>query len=348
MKTVKEIYDNKLYRDGLETVIPYMEAKGKTFLVTGASGLIGSCMVDALLLANDLFGYQNKVYALGRSKEKLQNRFSKRDDLVFLAQDVAAPFDEGLGFDFIIHAASNADPHSYAVYPVETILTNVAGAKNILEYCAKHKETRMLFTSTFEVYGKTEGAVYYSEDDHGVINYNEIRSGYPESKRVCELMVRSYHSEYGVDAVIGRLCSIYGPCMNPGDNKAHAQFLNKGIQKESIVLKSPGLQKRTYCYVIDAVSGLMCLLFRGVSGEAYNVANKESEVTIKDVANEVAKICGVEVIFDLPSEEEQRGFSKPQDIVLKTDKLEALGWEAKYSLNRGFSDTVNILQKREK
>lgn len=334
----------RIYREALERVIPEIPIKDSRILVTGASGLIGSCLIDLLMLANS-YGRNFIVYALGRNKVKLKKRFSAFEgsgSLHFIEQDIQAPLDSSMQFDYIVHGASNADPRNYALYPAETMLVSVVGAKNILNYCKEHLSTRAIMLSTFEVYGNADKNIY-QEEDAGVINQNMIRSCYPESKRCVELLARCYVEEYGVNAVIGRLCSIYGPTMLKDDSKAHAQFIRNALRGEDIVLKSKGEQLRTYCYVIDAVMGVLCVLGKGIVGEAYNISNEKSIVTIAEVAKIVAEIAGTKVVFDIPDEIEKKGFSKPQNCVLDNHKLLSLKWKGVYDIKTGLKECIEIL-----
>ncbi len=337
---------NIIYRTSIEKAIPLISIKDGNVLVTGASGLIGSCIVDLLLLSNE-HGRKFCVYAMGRSLDKLKKRFAAFDQsesLHFIEQDVCTPFSEDISFDYIVHGASNADPKSYALYPVKTMLTIINGTQNVLEYCKKHCETKALILSTFEVYGNTEKDVY-KESDYGVVDLNQLRSCYPESKRCAELMTRCYETEYGINVVIGRLCSIYGPTMTKNDSKAHAQFIKNALMGEDIVLKSKGEPIRTYCYVIDAVTGLLCVLDKGQKGEAYNISNDKSIASIAEVAQTVATIAGKQVIFRLPDDIEKKGFSKPQNCILDNSKLINLGWRGNYTLEKGLNDTIEILKE---
>ena len=335
---------NPIYRKALEQAASQVAVQDGSILVTGASGLIGSCIVDLLMLLNEK-GHHYEVYALGRNESKLRNRFKAFEDsehLHFIAQDITLPLDTNLSFDYIIHAASHADPRNYALHPAETMLINVEGAKNVLDYCKAHKSTRVELLSTFEVYGNAHKDVY-SEDDFGVLDINKVRSCYPESKRCMEIMGRSYIDEYGVNAVIGRLCSIYGPTMAADDSKAHAQFIRNGLKGEDIVLKSKGEQRRTYCYVIDAVTGILCILAKGKVGEAYNIANENAVVSIAEVAQTVADHVGTKVIMEIPSEMEKKGYSAPQNCILDNSKLKELGWNGNYDIQKGISETIAIL-----
>ena len=340
------ILKSGVYEASVAQLAKSIEIKNCSVLVTGATGLIGSCILDALVYANRAFNQNNKIYALGRSAEKFKSKFGGEtaEAVSFLEQDVTTPIDRGLKLDYILHLASNADPQSYALYPAETIITNVYGAKNILDYCKENKGCKALLASTFEVYGKHESDEY-AEADFGRLDHNSIRSGYPESKRVAELLAKSYQSEYGVNCVIARLASIYGPTMLKNDSKAHAQFIRSGVNGEDIVLKSEGKQRRTYCYVMDAASGIFTVLLKGAAGEAYNVANPDSVVTISEFAHIVAKVCGTKVTEQAPRVQEQSGYSKPQSCILSAQRLEELGWRGSYSIYDGIKQTVDSLMQ---
>lgn len=331
-----------MYEDSIKEVARKLEIKNVSILITGATGLIGSCIIDILITANKNFDANIKIYALARSKDRIMKRF--RTEVVPIVQNIIEPLDNKIEYDYIIHGASNANPRTYALEPVETILTNIIGNRNVLDYCVKHLNTRMILTSTFEVYGEVRGCNIYTEDMSGVINQMVLRNGYPESKRCCELLTRSYVNEYGVNAVIARLPSVYGPTMLKTDSKAHAQFIMNALKGENIVLKSKGESKRTYCYVIDVASALFCILCAGQNGDIYNISNEKSVASIAEVAKTCAKIAGTKVVFDLPDEVEAKGFSQPNNCILNNSKLRDLGWEGKYSLKDGLVETLECLR----
>ena len=344
------LINNKLYEKSLTYLTNDLTITKGTFLITGASGLIGSCLIDSLMFSNKHKGTKFKVYAISRNKERVMKRFAYVDDLnqlEIIEQDICTPISLSIGVDYVIHAASNADPRTYSLQPAETLLINIEGTKNVLEYCRNHVGTRILLTSTFEVYGCLNGKDEYSEDTNGITNINQIRSCYPESKRCAEILLRCYRDEYNVDGVIARLCSVYGPTMLAGDSKAHSQFLKNGLNGENIILKSAGSQRRTYAYVIDVISGIFKVLLRGKSGEAYNIANENSIATIAEVAKTVAVVAGTKVVFSNPDEVEKIGFSNPQNCILKNDKLKRLGWQGRYSLKDGLEETFIILKNLE-
>lgn len=330
------------YRDSIANVARGLGGGKGAFLITGATGLIGSCLIDVLICANERYQSDYVIYALGRSRKKIIDKFG--GNVIPIIQDVTEPLVVEYQFDYIVHAASNADPTTYATQPVETILTNIIGCKNVFEYGKCHKEARILLTSTFEVYGKIENVDVYTENMVGNIDFQKLRNGYPESKRCAEMLLNSYVEEYGVNGVIARLCSIYGPTMSKGDSKAHAQFLRNAISGDNIVLKSKGLQKRTYCYVVDAVSAIFTILFKGKIGEVYNISNDESVATIAEVANTIASMVKRKVIFEQPEQIEMQGFSKPQNCILNNDKLKGLGWKGRFTLQKGMKETLEVLK----
>ena len=330
-----------MYKNSIIEVAQNIEIENASVLVTGATGLIGSCLIDILIQCNTKFGKNITIYALSRSYNKIIDRFG--NDVIPVVQDISVPIDNDLQLDYIIHGASNAEPRMYALQPVETILTNIIGTKNILEYCSRHINTKVILMSTFEVYGEIKGKSLYTEDMSGAIDQNILRNGYPESKRCSELLLKSDVEEYKVQAVIARLPSVYGPTMLPGDSKAHAQFIRNAVNGENIILKSKGSQRRTYCYVLDVVRAIFKILLSGNNGEIYNVSFEKSIASIAEVAQLCANIAGTTVIWESPDAVEAKGFSKSKDCILDNHKLRNLGWEGKYTLERGLKETYEYL-----
>ncbi|MBE6789243.1 MAG: NAD-dependent epimerase/dehydratase family protein [Ruminococcaceae bacterium] len=340
-------YGNETYKNAIRALFDKLPCEKNGILVTGASGLIGSLIVDTLLFANKENGCKFKVYAHGRSKEKLEKRFSyaKGKDIEFIIGDICQPIDGINEIDYIIHGASNADPRSYSLYPAQTLLINVIGAQNVLELAKKTGAKNTLLLSTFETYGKIEQSEKYSEEQFGKIDHNMIRACYPESKRCAEILFRCYSEQYGIKTNIARLGSVYGPTMAQNDSKAHAQFIRNALNGEDIVLKSEGKPIRSYVSVFDTVSGIFKVLFEGENGEAYNVSDDNCTASIAQVANTIAEICSKRVIFDLPDEIEKKGFSAPQNSILGGTKLKKLGWRAEYNVKNGLELTIKILKE---
>ena len=161
-------------------------------------------------------------------------------------------------------------------------------------------------------------------------------------------MCRGYIEEFNIDVSILRPGRIYGPTMSLADTKATAQFINKALKSENIVLKSTGNQIFSFAYVVDVVSAIIYLIFYGKNGEAYNVADKKSTIKLKELAELAARIGKSKVIYDLPNEVEAKGFSNSPGMVLDCSKLEKLGWKAFTHIEDGLNKTVNILKNYER
>lgn len=323
--------------------VPDLSAlKNSTVLITGATGLIGACLTDTLIEANHTQGLNMHIIGLSRSPERYADRF---DGAELIAGDIADPDAQLPKADYIIHAASNAHPVAFSGDPVGTMLGNIMGTHRLLTHLKDCGGKRLLFVSTGEIYGENpdipEG---FFEDSFGKIDSMNPRSCYPESKRAAETLCASHIRQHGVDAVVARLCYVYGPTITAANSRADAQFLRKALAGEDIVLKSTGSQQRSYCYVADAVSAMLTILLKGECGRAYNVANRESTHTIREYAETLADLAGVKVVFDLPPEAERQGYSTVSRAVQNPSLLEHLGWRAQFALVQGLSHTLEIIR----
>ena len=334
-----------LYQEDLRRILkadlPWEALDGRSLLISGATGLIGSCLVDALMTRGG-----SRVIALGRSREKARGRFAgwwDNGNFRFLQHDITAPLSLPEPVDYVIHLASATHPLAYATDPIGTIEANVAGTRNLLESAVGAR--RFLFASSNEIYGENRGDVeLFDESYMGYIDCNALRAGYPESKRCGEALCQAYIRQKGVDAVIARLTRSYGPTLLRSDTKALSQFLWKGLAGEDIVLKSDGSQLYSYTYAADAVAGLLTVLLKGRCGAAYNVAEESFDVPLRKMAKLVADAAGTRVVFDLPERTEAAGFSKVTKARLDGSRLRALGWKAAVAPEEGIRRTLAILK----
>lgn len=348
------LYDNNLYMEDINYVgslnLPWGKLKNKSLLLSGATGMIGSFLVDVILEKNIIDGLNCTVYGLGRSEEKAKARFSKYADdprFVFIPYDVKIPLKRNdLGtVDYVLHLASNTHPMQYSTDPIGTITTNIIGLQNMLEFAVEHHATRFAFASSNEIYGENRGDVELFDESYcGYINSNTLRAGYPESKRCGEALCQAYKAQKGLDIVIPRLTRTYGPTMLMSDTKAISQFIKKGIAGEDVVLKSAGNQYYSYQYVADSVAGLLTILLCGESGEAYNIADENSDIMLRDLAAIIAKMNGKEVIFEIPDAIEAAGYSTATKARLNGRKLHDLGWSSQYNIQCGIERTITILR----
>lgn len=344
--------DSALYKEDVHhaaDVIISSGVKNATILITGASGMIGTFLIDAFVQANRLGNTNNRVIALSRNEEKLKRRFdcyTQGDQIILYAHDISEPLSISEKADYIIHAASNTHPREYAGDPIGTIMTNVLGTRNLLEYMKTIPGCRLTLLSSVEIYGeKTGDRVPFSEEDCGYIDCNTLRAGYPESKRVSETMTQAYKEKYDTDTVIVRLCRVYGATVEPDDSKASSQLIGNAYEKKDIVLKSDGEQVYSYLFLPDAASAILTVMFKGVNGEAYNAADTKSDVKLREMAKILCDACGSTLRFDIPDEVESRGFSKATYAVLSGDKLHSIGWEAGYSIEKGLKRTLEEMRQ---
>ena len=322
--------------------LPWEKLSGANILVTGATGLIGGCLVETLMM-NPKRDYQ--VYASGRNEERARRRFAKFTEgktFHFIRYDVLEPLESNVNFDYIIHAASNASPNFFAQKPVEVIKANIDGGVNLMEYGLKHGMKRFLYVSSGEVYGEGDGRVF-TEDYSGYVNCATPRACYPSSKRAAETLCVSYAVEYRADVVIARPCHTYGPHFTEQDNRVYAQFIRNVLRGEDIVMKSTGEQFRSWCYVVDCASALLHILLKGENGQAYNIADANSNISIRELAETIAEIGGKKVVIDVPNVDEKKGFNVVKRSVFSTEKVENLGWKSGTNILNGLKHTIEAV-----
>ncbi len=328
---------------------PWERYCDKTIMISGASGLIGSFLIDVLMKMNEQ-GLNCKLLAVGRNRDHASKRFEKywaSDLFQFLSHDINVPIelDDTYTINYVFHLASNTHPVAYATDPIGTITTNIIGSSNLLELAAAHKTERFVFASSNEIYGENRGdQEFFDEDYCGYLNSNTLRAGYPESKRCGEALCQAYIKQKDLDIVIPRFTRTYGPTMIKSDTKAISQFLKKAVSGEDIVLKSAGTQYYSYTYVADAVAGLLTVFFFGTSGEVYNVADTHSDIRLKDLAALIADYTGTKVVFEIPDKVEKAGYSTATKARLSGEKLKRLGWNMKYNIKEGIERTIDILK----
>lgn len=336
------------YFDDIKTVcesIPEIEKLNhKRVLITGATGMICSSIVEILNYLNREFHAGIEIILAGRSQERLKKRFPKGFEYKFIFYDATKISRLDVDIDFIIHGASNANPEAYAKEPVETMLGNIIGINSLLEL-AKEKKARLLYISSSEVYGNKNDNYPYHEEDYGFIDILNPRACYPNGKRTAETLCIAYGVEYGVDTVIVRPGHIYGPTITASDTRASAQFTRNVLQGEDIIMKSAGMQLRSYCYTLDCASAILTVLLKGEKGNAYNISNKDSVVTIRELAETLVSYGGTKIVFENPSDEENKSYNLMSNSSLDSRKLEALGWSARFDLKNGVRRTIEVLSR---
>lgn len=338
----REIYLRDVDR-AIQALPDVQKLHSARILITGATGLVGAFLTDCLLALSDQNALDLRLYALCRNAARAKERFGERVNAIAADVSEATALPE---CDYIIHAASNAHPKAFSADPVGTMLANILGVRNLLEHLRAQGHGRLLFVSTGEIYGDNPAIRDgFAETDFGKIDSMNPRACYPESKRAAETLCASYLSQYRVDSVVARLCYVYGPTITNENSRADAQFLRNALSKTDIIMKSAGAQVRSYCYVADAARALITILSGGESGSAYNVANRAAVRSIREYAEALAKVAGVQVKFETPEDAEKRGYSTVSRAVQKPDRLEALGWKPLFSFEEGIEHTFRIIEE---
>ena len=345
---MKNILDCELYQDDLKRISCKVECslfENSNFLVTGGLGLIGSAIVDLLLTLNKEYKLNIHIYVAARNKELYEKKYLSISEAEFIYYDALKPISFDLDIDYIVCCAGVASPDLFVLKPVETMLANIEGIRNLLDYAKSHKNVkRVLYVSSSEIYGIKDTLDAFEEDKYGVVDVNNIRSSYPEAKRASELLCKSYTSEYDINTVIIRPGHIFGPTASLNDKKISSDFAYRAAKGKTLKMISSGLQKRSYCYSLDCALAILIVLMHGEKGESYNVGNDEA-ISIREMTHVLASAGNVELIINKPTKEESKQFNPMNNSSLNINKLKALGYENVFSIEEDLIHTVEILKK---
>ncbi len=345
---------NIIISEDIETIlsnISHEKCKEKTFLISGATGAIARYLVYTLLELNKKIPDTNcKVIALCRNENKARLIFEEYLDdkaLAFLFQDVEKEVEINSSIDYIIHAASNSASRLFHSNPVETITANIIGSNNLLKLAVKKEIKGFVFFSSGAVYGDDSNAEHdVKEDEFFPISPLESENCYGLSKKMTENLCISYGSEYGVPVKIMRIAHTYGPGMDLNDGHVYSDFVKAIIEHKDIIIKGDCSSKRPFCYVTDAIIAFFIILFKGKEQEAYNMANNNEFISIKELAD-----CLVKEIF--PNNNSSVIVNKKsndctrEEKSIDVSKLIKLGWYPRITVKEGFKRTVLALQEKE-
>lgn len=314
----------------------------ETILLTGATGLVGSALLRKLVIDGNI------VTCPIRNTEKAKELFDeglydkvcwKEMPLETYLQDMKE------NFDYIIHCASPTASKYFVSNPVETLSFNIFTTTAIMEYARRRKVKGVLFLSSLESYGTvSDGDTIINEDYQGYVNPLEVRSSYNIAKRTCECMCHAYSQEYGVPVKIVRLTQIISSKVAEEDMRVYAQFARSAAKGEDIVLHTEGTSARQYVYIEDAVDALITVLSKGRSGVAYNVANEDTYISVRDMAEFVQKNFnpGHRVMIQ---KRDDMGYAPVTKLRLCTQKLKDLGWSPRYGLYDMYDVLIKELRK---
>ncbi|MGN1311388.1 MAG: NAD-dependent epimerase/dehydratase family protein [Bacilli bacterium] len=345
---------NKIIREDVLQIIndnyqAMTKLKNTTFLITGASGMIGSYLVNTLLVLNENYNMNIKIIILVRNKNKLDDYVLHNNYVEIIEQDVINEIKYQGNIDYIIHAASPASPKIMKDYPFETNLANTVGTYNTLNLAIDKKVKCYLFISSREIYGQpADGQELFTENGKlGYVDPLVPRNGYAEGKKAAENMCVSAKEEYNINTKIVRLAHIYGPGMSINDGRVQADFLKNVLNNQNIVMKSNGESVRTYTYISDAINAIfkVMLLSKDI---VYNISDENSKTTIRQLAETLVMLADEKIKIDLKLEE-SNGTAAFTLGILSSEKIRSeLHWTPLYDIKGGFSRTIKYLKMKRK
>lgn len=337
----------------LRNDVEWRSLEGATILITGATGLIGSLCVKALMERNIARNAGMSVIAPVRSRVKAERVFADydmRDELTLVELNDIANLDscDLSRADYVIHAACPTSSRFFQSSPVETLSSIIQGTNSVLKYALKGGARSVVYVSSMEVYGSGNAeaapSLKLTTKDVGYVDPLEVRSCYPEGKRAAECLCAAYASEYGLPVKIARLAQTFGPGVDPNDSRLFMYLVKCALEGEDIRLKTSGQSTRMYCHTLDAVSAILFILLKGACGQAYNVANKETYISVLDLARHVASNFAVNATNVVVDIDRSAPFPPEHHLPLDTAPLERLGWKAAHSLDDMFDDMIRCFR----
>ena len=315
---------------------------GSSFLITGATGLIGSSLIHCLLaLDRDI-----RIVAPVRNMQKAYAMFEEGTKSIELIDCDFLSFDYNTigSVDYIVHCAAPTSSKFFVDHPVETFDTIIKGTSVLLKYARNHPVKGFVYLSSLEVYGSiSDDSQPITEDIQGYWDPMNVRSSYPVAKRAAENLCCSYAHQYGVPVNVARLTQTTGAGIAKDDNRVIAQFARLAAEGHDIILHTTGEAARPYCYTTDAVSAILYLLLRGKIGEAYNVANEKTYISARGMAEYLKEHFNpaINVRMELNN---NMGYAPVTKLCLSAEKLMALGWRPRYGLKEMFERLIQYLK----
>lgn len=320
--------------------------QNSNFLITGATGLIGSALIHCLLALNKGI----KVIAPVRNAAKAKGLFSDEElSYITIVECDIVQFDYSKlsDVDYIVHCAAPTASKFFVEHPVETCNIIIDGTKVLLDYAVKNPIKGFVYLSSLEVYGEIlDDSTVVTESVQGFLDPLSVRSSYPMAKRAAENLCCLYASEYGVPAKIARLTQTTGSGIAKDDNRVIAQFARLAAQGNDIVLHTTGEAARPYCYTTDAISAILYILLKGNVGEAYNVANEETYISARGMAEYLRDNISptIKVRVELTN---GMGYAPATKLRLSSEKLKSLGWDPHFDLKEIFEKLFECIKNKD-
>lgn len=306
---------------------------GKTFLLTGGTGLVGSGVIKWLLLENELHHTDARVIVSTRHPDKIPDYIEAGDPVEFCQFGQEKQFCADKKVDHIIHAVAPTGNSYHAAHPVESLRVIIDETEEMLEIANQHSAA-MIYLSSEEIYGLPDREEPIQETFVGAVDSLTTRSCYPLGKKAAELLCFNNSVEYGTDVKIIRPTVIHGLLQRYSEERVANEILRCMVEGRNLVMKSAGLTKKGILYTLDAVSAVFTVLFKGRKGEAYNASDPSTFYTVKDLAGHLFDTFKPELSIEYTASDVsvQEGYLPRRSLLLDNSKLRKLGWEPKTEL----------------
>ncbi|MBI4919687.1 NAD-dependent epimerase/dehydratase family protein [Candidatus Azambacteria bacterium] len=318
--------------------------EGKTILISGGSGFLGNYFIGAFKELNKtLLKNPCRVISIDNFITGSRTALDEKDPQIkHIEADITKPLNIDEPVDYIIHAAGLASPFYYKKYPLETIETTIAGAKNLLDLARKKNAKSFLLFSSSEIYGDPDPRfVPIPETYKGHVSSIGPRACYDESKRLAETICMVHHQLYGIPVKIVRPFNIYGPGMKPDDYRVFPTFITRGLLGNSLPVHGSGVQTRAFCYIADAITGFLKVLLSDKNGEIYNVGNDSEELGMEALANLMVEEIGNGAVVQLIEYPDSYPADEPQRRCPDITKIRAqLGYKPTVNLREGIKRSI--------
>lgn len=345
------MWNHEIYRQEIEKIasmdFPWEKLHNKTVTVTGATGMTASALVDVLMKRNELYQEGIRVVVISRSVSRIRKRFADYLDqecFHYIVQTVGMNVPEMGDSDYIFHGAGYTISDAFSTDPIGTVIQNITGTHKLLSYASTHHTEKLIYFSSVDIYGTNRGDIgRFHEEYCGYLDCNKPQSGFAESRRLGESFCEAYGEQYGFEVCIARLSKIYGPGMDLTDNKTIVRYMNHALHGEDILMQGNQEEIYSYCYVADAVAGLLYIAFFGKDKEAYNIANNKTPLSARLLAKLVADMTGVSV-------KEDENVIKPyltsqsyaNNFIMDEGKLTGIGWKPETDIVEGLKKTLQF------
>ena len=257
---------------------------GRSFLITGASGLIGRYIAGTVALANQEQNLNCRLVCVSRQPQ------AAMPGVEWINVDLCQPITLDEPFDYIFHGACYAQPSLWFANRPSLIDLNVNATRQLLEL-ASRSGGAFLFCSSGEAYGDPPPHLTPIPESYtGGPEPTAKRAIYGQSKRMGEVLCSVYREDKGVRAYAARISHLYGPGIGLNDQRVFGDFMRQALAGQPIRLRDQGQAIKTLGYIADATEMVFNILLRG-QHTIYNVGGT-AHITIYELAQQIAALSG--------------------------------------------------------